>query len=293
MRKIITVFLCFVSSPFVFSYTNNLAQQIKKAVISRTPYNAGAIEKNRTVHFQVLETIYNTRKRAYSGTYLADIFCKAYALDTHWLVTSATCLNIDKRDIWDPGDSTYLERERKHTELKSERGGHFAQGKNLILMWADKEMYAAPFVNLLATDSSNQLCTLSKDHTFQIHTARFGLNKVRVRHLDFGSMQGNKFKLEESAKTLSGTATDPFFVVNKSRNEFLAGYNNGINSYTLFTSLKSVFETSYGLISDTWISLEKEDLDFIKKTVQGNRPQDWTRIKNRLFFNQTQTPYFN
>ena len=293
MKKIFSVMglMGLVFPVFAQPAGNELTRKIQEALL-QLPSNAGAIKRNRVVHFQVQEAVYNINTNAFYGDYRADIFCKAYALDVHWLITSASCLRIYQGDLWRVNDHRYLERERTSTLVASERTGHFAQNNNLVLIWTTGEKtYNGPFVNILATSSPSQLAALPAGYTLKINTARFGLDGVRTRSISLGSIQGNQFELEESLLNLSGTATDPLFAVSKDGREFLTGYNNGINSYSLLTSADASLRTSSGLSSSSWFSLGERDLEFIQQTVQTNRPQDWQTIKTRLFFNQTQAPY--
>ena len=64
------------------------------------------------------------------------------------------------------------------------------------------------------------------------------------------------------------------------------------NHYALQMRLDDVTNSSSGGTSPRWYTLSQQDLHFIRDTIQKQRPGDWARIKGRLFFNQTNTPYF-
>lgn len=281
--------LLLLACPLFAVSSQKLEQAVSSKASAAVPTNKDAIKGNLRVDFPISEYFYDGLRDQDNGPFDADIACKAYALDEHWLILSGTCMRYyDSGDIREVGDHEYIER---HGRTFRENINH-AENDNVMLIWNSTGGFKAPFVNVLATDSPNQLFTLSANHTVKINTARHGRNAIRTRKLKTGSVSGKYFKLDESWTDLSGTATDPLFLISQNGNEFLAGYNNGIISYALQMTIDDIFHTFDGQTSDEWFSLSKEDLNFIKRIVQQERPKDWARIKNRLFFNTTDKPFF-
>ena len=282
--------LLLLACPLFANTGTKLESTVTNKVNAAVATNKGAIKKNLRVDFAISESFYDSKMDQDNGPFDADIACKAYALDAHWLILSGTCMRYDEEgDIREPGDHEYMER---HGRTFRKHYNH-AENDNVMLMWTATSDYNAPFVNVLGTDSPNQLFTLSANHTIKINTARHARDAVRTRKLKTGSVSGKYFKLDEGWTDLSGTATDPLFVISPKGNEFLAGYNNGYIGYALQMTFDDIFHTFDGRTSDEWFSLTKEDLNFIKKTVQEKRPQDWARIRTRLFFNTTDKPFFS
>lgn len=261
------------------------------------PTNAGAIKQNYRVDFNFSEKFRFSSTDIERGPFEADMACKAYALDSHWLILAGTCMNYFNGDIFELGDHEYIERygrkiNRTHVGSFELNPGNYAKNKGVMLIWDQNANFAGPYVNVLATNTPKQLFVLNANHTIKIHTARFGLDAVRERSLKPHSVQDNTFQLREGRSDLSGTATDPLFLVSARGNEFLAAYNAGTISYALQMSLDDITHTFDGKPSPNWYTLSANDLQFIKKTVQQHRPKDWARIKGRLFFNQTSVPFF-
>lgn len=281
--------LLFAVCPLFAQSNDALERKVTKQVKAAITPNKGAVEKNLRIDFEISEYFYDERYEQDNGPYRADIACKAYALDSHWLILSGTCMRYSSGDIREPGDHEFIKRHGRVVKNHI----NYAQNANVMLIWTNENKYAAPFVNVLATSSPNQLFTLSANHTIKINTARFGKDAVRNRTLKTGSVNGNRFQLNEGLSDLSGTATDPLFLISPEENEFLAAYNNGNLSYALQMTLDDFLNTFDGEPSKDWFSLTKNDLEFIKQTVQANRPNDWNRIKQRLFFNNTQAPFFS
>lgn len=282
--------LLLLACPLFANTHAKIAATINNKVNARLSTNKGAIEKNLRVNFAISESFYDHKRNQNNGPFDADIACKAYALDSHWLILSGTCMRYDEEgDVREAGDHEYIERHSRTFRTHY----NYEISDNVMLMWTDNSSYEAPFVKVLATTSPNQLFTLSADHTIKINTARFGQNAVKTRKLKTGSVSGNYFKLDESWSDLSGTATDPLFLIAPDGNEFLAGYNNGYIIYALQMTLNDILNTFDGRPSDEWFSLTEGDLSFIKAVVQEKRPQDWARIRTRLFLNTTNQPYFS
>lgn len=267
-------------------------QIIQRATVATMLTNKGAIKENKRVDFRIEESLRDINTGEEEGPYEADIACKAYALDSHWLLLAGTCMRYSNEDIHEYDDHKHIERFGRKITYSSVAPLHHAQNSNIMLIWRNEAFYNAPFVNVLATSNPSKLFALSANHTVQINTARFGADGVKSRSLKTNSVQGNTFKLNESWRDLSGTATDPLFLISPNGNEFLAAYNDGYISYALQMTFDDIFHTYDGLKSDTWFTLTQADLEFIKQTVQANRPGDWATIKNRLFLDNTQTPYF-
>lgn len=278
-----------LACPLFAKEDTDLKTSVQRSVSAVKRTNQGAIDNNLRVDFEISESFYDERSELDYGPYRADIACKAYPLDSHWLILSGTCMRYSNGDIFEPGDHEFIERYGRTVKNNI----NYKRGYSTILIWTKDAQYKAPFVNILATSSPNQLFTLSADHTIKINTARHGRDAVKTRKLKTGSVSGNYFKLDESWTDLSGTATDPLFVVSPQGNEFLAGFNNGYITYALQITIDDFFNTFKGKTSDEWFSLDQSDLEFIKATVQEKRPQDWARIKTRLFFNTTDKPFFS
>lgn len=295
MKKLISAYmlLALVTLHMPVSAAEVSTQAVQAAVKKSLTNNAGAIKNNKRVDFVIDESFYDERLDQNNGPFRVDLACKAYALDTHWLLLAGTCMRYyTEGDIRAVGDHEYMERHGRTIKSASPSMDGYAENGSVMLLWSAKAQYAAPFVNVLATASPNNLFALTANHTVKINTARFGTDAVKKRKLLTNSVKNNTFKLDEGATDLSGTATDPLFMISANGNEFLAAYNNGTISYAYNMTFDDAFHTFDGQPSDIWYSLTKEDLNFIKSTVTQHRPSDWARIKNRLFFNQTVTPYF-
>ena len=259
--------------------------------------NTGASTQNLRVDFTISEKFYDKKIKQDNGPYNAHIACKAYALDSHWLILAGTCMDYSNEDLRDIDDRFYIRRYNRQIKRAligsttlDER--NHARTRNVMLIWNDKSIFQGPYVNVLATAAPKQLFTLSANHLLKIHTSCLNANALRARTLKPNSVKGNTFKLDEGFTDLSGTATDPLFLFSARGNEFLSAYNAGKISYALQISYRDVKYNSHGNFSDTWYTLSANDLQFIKKTVQQHRPKDWARIKGRLFFNQTSVPFF-
>ena len=298
MKKLITFLLCLTILPALLHAMPAalLASKVQQAVLQATlpPSNNGALENNLRLDFFIRESLWHASLEQMLGPYLADLSCKAYALDEHWLIIAGTCMRMAQGDIWQKGDQHYLSRlHRSVFHLDSTLFSNYANNKRVMLVWSDKPLYRAPFVHVLAVSSPAVLAELEENnHQVIIHTARLGRNVSRQRTLEKTSFKENFFKLKESRFNLSGTATDPLFLVSQTKREFLAGYNNGYLRYYYLTDVNSLVNKYDGLPSDTWYHLQKQDLQFIQKTVLKRRPQDWPRIKKRLFYNTTSIPFF-
>ncbi len=299
-----------------------IAADLKPALerkISNIVLNQNAIENNLRIDFEITESVYredSPRSASYwgressnnteMGPYKAKLSCKAYALDSHWLILSSTCMRYGNDEVV-IYDQIYPYRTGRtiHSSFNVAEfpvenaipAQNMALKGNLMLLWTDNEELAAsletlPKANVLAVSSPNQLFALSADNIFKINTARLGTDGVRIRTLKNNSVNGNKFQLNDKWTDLSGTATDPLFLVTRNGNEFLVGYNDGMLLYALrFPRNDSIWDYQ-GKPSKDYFSLNLEDLNFIKETVLKERPQDWERIKERLFYNKIKSPYF-
>lgn len=270
-----------------------LGEALSNSVESAQKSNTEAIKKNHRVDFTISEKLTNNRNGETYGPYEADIACKAYALDKQWLILAGKCMDYYYGDIYNEGDRTYIKRHSRKLLASDPAITNYAWNNNVMLIKTEKT-FEGPFVKILATDSPEKLFTLSATHKVKIHTARMGINGVRERKLKTGSIDGNTFKLDEGWGDLSGTATDPLFLIAPNGHEYLTAYNNGGISYSLHLDFDSTFSLvgSDGKASPRWYSLEKEDLEFIKTTISQKDPNAWKTIKPRLFFNQTTKPYF-
>ncbi len=246
--------------------------------------NSGAINQNTLVDFNVQDF--------YEGATDAKelrLHCKAYPLSAHWLLVAGTCAKAHNG----LGLGAKKLITQQHLLIPADLSSRFAYNERILLVWSAKYNFTGPFVNVLATTSPKQVFTLSAFMNVKINTSRFGKNAVRTRQLGTPVASKNPakklFTLAEKLTDLSGTATDPLFLIEQdgAHNEFLTAYNNGILNYAEHP------ESLAGNPSPNWYSLQKEDLQFIKDTVLNNRYQDWAQIKTRLFYNDTKTPYFN
>ena len=278
--------------------------------------NHDAITKNLRVDFRITEYVSRYAEdgvvfaedgepqngRIKKGPYKATLACKAYALDSNWLLLAGTCMrySTDPVQVY---ETTYHEREGRKIDSNFKVGDYAIPAKNYVynddvmLLWtADpntvKFLSKLPKVNVLAISEIRQLFALNDRNTIKINTARLGTNAIRERKLKTNSFRGNLFQLEEGFTDLSGTATDPLFLITPAGREFLVGYNNGQLNYALQITFDDTLNTFNGETSKEYFALNLDDLNFIKKTVLEKRPGDWKRIKNRLFLDQTETPYF-
>lgn len=315
-RTLIATYLLLLGSSTLFAAVP--AADVANAINSKVAAsgNKGAIEENIRVNFQISESMYREETdeieypgetlhydRAEVGPYKADLACKAYALDSNWLILAGTCMRYSKDPVVANGREYKHRTGRKVISSFAPEGfyaipaSNFETNGNVMLLWTDKKENAAklgklPKVNVLAVSSPAKLFALSADNIFKINTARFGSDAIRERTLKSKSINGNKFQLDESLTDLSGTATDPLFLFTPTGREFLVGYNNGELAYALQIDFNDIIHTYDGRKSKDYYSLSLNDLNFIKKVVQKHRPADWKRIKQRLFYNQTAKPYF-
>lgn len=293
-----------------------LSKKLSRKIASALKEHS-AIRANLRIDFQISEFLY--KPNAFSGSsqfkfdmseigpYKADLACKAYVLDSHWLIVSGTCMRPSNEKI-NFFDLVYSKRKDRQILSPFEISGfpipdaipaqNIAYNRNIMLLWTDNKQLVSflkkiPAVNVLAVRSAKNLFALSAASTFKVNTARFGLDAIRERTLKADSYDNNYFQLNEGLLDLSATATDPLFLVSKTGKEFLVGFNNGLLSYTLQITQNDIWETFDGKPSADFFPLTLEDLNFIKSTVLNIRPQDWISIQPRLFYNQTKTPYFN
>ncbi len=287
--------LLFFLSPYLTANSHtDLIQRIERQVVSTSPHsNADAIYHPLRLNLYIKEMVYNTQIHENFGPYMADLACKAYALDEHWLLVAATCMRPTQSDLWQVGDHLFLQRHSRQSFWPDQTPfENYRENKRIMLVWQEKPIYQAPFVKVLAVSSPKTLIAMGGNGVLKINTGRFGTDAVRTRTPDVNSVRGNTLRLKQIPGQLTGTATDPLFFINRQKNEFVVGYNNGSLDYWYAISLADVFRTFNGLSSHIWYTLTKNDLLFIQKTVQTYRPQDWQRIKTRLFYNTTNTPYF-
>lgn len=275
-----------------FSSAQKTTEKIQKEVQAVVEFNAGVEESNRTLEFVLEETVRHVPTGA-EGTYHADYRCKAYALDEHWYILAGTCGNSVAGDVGHDDADDYTHH---NLTLKSIRFEDITYYKNKHLMLLREEKFIPGlYVKVLATSSPKQLFALtSNDYTAKINSSRFGLNIVKTREPKPKTILGNSFSLREGLFHLQGTATDPLFLVASNEESFLAAYNKAPMVYYFYDNPNQVRGSTQpkGERSIFWYSLTKDDLQFIKTTVQ-KYPGDWERIKNRLFLDETQTPYFD
>lgn len=275
----------------------NLKQSLIKSAYNAAPRvlepNEGAIEQNKVVHFFIKEHLSDDNFEY--GTFEADIFCKAYPLDVHWLVVADTCLNVSDEDIFSKGDHNSIQRQRVEESLKNAGTRSIYRNGNLMLIRLNEGAYTAPYVHLLAVDSPAKLFALGRTNEIKINTSRLTLFKDHIRSRTFktDSADGDFFQLDEGKFDLSGTATDPLFVISaKEKHEVLAAYNQGEITYALQISENDIFHTSTTNPSPDWQTLTQNDLEFVKQTISKQEPAAWDRVKKRLFFNNMQKPFF-
>ncbi len=287
MKKVVSVVMLLLTASVcaLASQSNKaLEMQVAKAVVNATAptTNTGAIDKNITKEFGVRDFFGEAIGPSYG------VGCKAYALGSNWLLIAGTC--ADPMDTY--GELSGWMTPTSHEIYSYDKNVHLDYNHRVMLVWADgAAQLKAPFIKVLATSTPKQLFTLSATHTVKINTSRWGTNAVRERKLKTGSIttKGDKQYFQLESKGMSGTATDPLFLIAPDSNEFLAAYNAGVVDYTSHPYGWHPWE---GYRSDSWYTITLEDLEFIKETVQANRPQDWNAIRTRLFYNTTDKPYF-
>ena len=298
MKKVVAVFclgMLVAASSWAQSLNRtDIARTVDQAVIKKVlDSSANAKERNITVEFQVRDWIAYNEDGDLQYSFRYNLGCKAYALHAHWLIMAGTCakpmpVSYKEYNVWPHGNKQelvghdILPVDPEHVGLK------ISYNDRIMLLWRDDAAYPAPYIKVLATSSTDRLVNYLTNSTPYINTARLGLNKVYERHFDKNSIQGNTFKLDEGIFDLSGTASDPLFLDAYDDQDYLVAYNNGIMDYKTFADGIRVWD---GRKSDTWYALTEEDLQFIKKTVQANRPQDWPEVQSRLRFDWFQWGY--
>lgn len=328
MKFLFAFFLLFVGGNLTFAATiydtinEQIIRQIAQQQLSPAVFsNEGSLEKNHRLAFTVSDGRLVPQDNNFATMEKAEVYCKAYALGAHWTLVAGTCahafaFNGWKTNIphaqqvysvsvhtnhWENLDSIFQDDPTYFLGWVSKNGQlphentHMAYNNHIMLIWHEQELYEGPYVNLLAVSSPRQLFTLQANNIFKINTARYVLfsDGIRERSLKSGSAKGGTFQLNESITDLSGTSTDPLFLVTSKHTEFIAGYNAAkLGKKWHRPEWFSGDKTREGRPCPTWYSLTQNDLLFIEQTVRAQRPQDWMRIKGRLFFNQTQTPFF-
>ena len=243
--------------------------------------NRGAMKNHQMVQFRVWDYEHFPTHAQYIAY---DIGCKAYVLDSHWLIVSSACIQAQNELISDT--NVYVEG---HTIAPLQKEVSLEEGFRFSLLWHPKPVYVGPFVKVLATFSPEQLIALGDSgYTLRMNTSRLGLDVIRRRSISGPSILGNLFHLETNVFQVTGTALDPLFVTSPEQSEFLVAYNAGYVTYKAGPRPRCWRKHK----SSAWYSLDKYDLEFIQKTVLQHRPQDWLRFKQLLFYNQTHTPYF-
>lgn len=292
MKSIITfVSLLLLGHTYCAAQNNtSLKDKVQKATQAAV-VNAGVEENNHTLDFLLEESVRNVVNGA-EGTYHAEYHCKAYTLDEHWYILAGTCGNSVNGDIGHHDRDNYT---RHHLKLLTYSGQDITYYKNEhILLIRDEKHLPGLYVNVLATSTPETLFSLTaKDYTAKINTSRFGFNAVRTRELKPKTIHDGVFSLRKGLLDLNGTATDPLFLIAPDQNTYLAGYNAAPMFYYFYDHPGQVRGdlSPKGIRSNTWFSLTKADLEFIKSTVK-KYPEDWKRIKQRLFLDQTETPFF-
>ena len=258
--------------------------------------------------------------------------CTAYALDNHWLILPRKgCLQEDSNLVFDEDNNQYYQYSEKTIISDFHFLGHslysispknYAINKNLMLVWTG-DVFAVNFlrslqkVNLLAVSTPEHLRYLGQGNPILLaeyndatlkakaysrpfpkesnllnpaHKNNLGATalwneKVLQQKLNYNTFQFNDADIDDKAGLTLFLRTPSGF-------EFLVGYSNSIKGFSLSRKKDdslSIFSHTY---PQGYFTLALEDLEFIKKTVLEKRPKDWERIKNRLFFDQTETPYF-
>jgi len=213
--------------------------------------------------------------------------CKAYALNSHWLITSEKCANpfYDEDNVV----GVYIAKRTvlgKHLQLDT-----MFTNKHIALIYSDKKLDISNEPMKVMAFSKPKNIFAVPEASFQVNTSRFGLDKVvdrklvKTEKLDQGMVSLNEKKLN-----LSGTATDPLVYV-ENKNEYIVGFNDA--------PLELKFQVpgegdggSNGKKSPNYTILEKQDLEFIRETVQKQDSLSWDKIKSRLFLDSSEQPYF-
>lgn len=260
--------------------------------------------------------------------YKALLSCPAYALDNHWLLLSKEgCLQDDTNPVLDDRDNRYYQHTGKKITSAFKLLGfsrffipsdNYATNHNVMLLWtgnirAVHLLQSVPKVNLLAVSTPARLVSLSQEpvliaqHNTAARTATVlpaslptapGLTpprKSKAQTPEKGRNVAQKprehtFQFNDS--DLDNTPDATLFLKTPSGDAFVVGYSHQTSGYTLSRKGDDFLAIFHNTRPQGYFTLALEDLEFIKKTVLEKRPKDWERIKNRLFFDQTETPYF-
>ncbi|MBR4592939.1 MAG: hypothetical protein IKO35_07005 [Elusimicrobiaceae bacterium] len=259
--------------------------------------NKGAINQPQEMNFLTVyhassvdisqwADIHYPRQNDCNCGYVLYTHCKAYALDSHWLIASANCINPDRKAYKRFQENERYDDVRIETSLAN-RHFNFVSNERVTLIYVKPEYeqtekgFSAPFANVLAFDNPQAVHFLNANNTFAFHTDHvLGISSVRHRALQLGSVHNNTLNLRNKLTDLSAEALDPLFLITPQENEFLLGFNQGnVNS------ARGTYEDS-----NSFYTLTAEDLRFIRQMVNKYRPQDWPHISQRLFLNTTDKP---
>lgn len=290
MKKVLTlVSVLFITATFAAAQrVQQGVEQVMREAEQTASSNAGAEKRNEVLDLTLVETVVHAGNGA-QNTYHAAYRCKVYPLDQNWYIAAGTCGNSVKGDVHHDDASEYTRHELKLTQVD---GSNLEYKKNERVTLIRTSALSGPYVNVLASTPVNLLALTGNGHTLKVNTSRFGLNAVRSREIRPKSIKENVFSLREGRFDLSGSATDPLFVINPNNDVFVAAYNKAPMRYFFYDTgdLIRAFPEAHGDYSNSWFSLTEDDLKFIKQTVSAYEG-DWDRIKTRLFLDQTQTPY--
>ena len=325
MKKILTA-VSLISLAAVCSFAADvkaeLQEQISKTFATSAPAitNQGASAQNLSVFFKIYKG--HLGRDYYSDGHAEDVVlvsdnsisvnCKAYALDEHTLVLAAPCAKAMAFDGFERGEdedpiiysawlcSTVNCKVRENSQflgyiseygIMKDSGESFAYNDRIMVIWNTLLPLSGPYTNVLGVSSPQQLFALTSNHTVKINTSRFGKDAVKDRTLKANSVHKNSFQLDESGTDLSGMSTDPLFLVNTSHSEFLAGYN-AAKLKRVSGLFSPMYSDTEGQKSNLWYGLTKADIELIGNSIQKYAPKSWAAVSGRLFYNQTDKPYF-
>ncbi len=239
--------------------------------------------------------------------------CEAYALNSHWAIASARCLgdiflsqkksvDEDQVRVYQISDSyikggqweKFLGLLGKDGVMRTRHQRIISNG-NVMLVWHPQEVYTAPFVNVLATETPGKLIGLLESFSFTGGPIITRTRTLLGRHVNITS--GSKDHFFRLARTsfpanngVTGRAASALFGFNKQGTGFLAGFNTGTLNWSPIEA-KMYSQQDFASFSADWEGLTMDDLKFIEETVRAKRPQDWGEIGSRLFYNTTKTPF--
>lgn len=241
--------------------------------------------------------------------------CKVYALSDRWAIASARCIqDVFYSNQFRSGDEAHVRVYRLEDSSKKEakpadrflalvgkngimktRHQRIASNGNIMLVWHPNGEYAGPFTNVLAMEEYQKLTSLMKSFFFVGGRILVTKKFPHSRSLTVKSIpQENNFRLCRTSFPTNngfyGQAASGLLGFDKNGDGFLTGLNAGVVQWSpMAAKIYSQYDTSS---SNVWNGLTKDDLMFIKQTVQAIYPEDWEQVKKHLFYKVTDSPFF-